>query len=244
MQQRKVMVVLISFLCIVFSFSFSYIPSASKAFIKFPKTLSANSVYNSLHLPTLGLSKQAYITALKGFQNLINTGKLKNDSILSIIDFSLPSTAKRLFVLDIKHGIMLFNTYVAHGKKSGNQKATFFSNKPESFKSSLGFYITAATYFGKNGYSLKLEGEEKGFNDNAYNRGIVMHSADYVSEDFIKFQGRIGRSEGCPAIPRNVHIAVIETIKEGSCLFMYSPNNFYLAKSKLLNTNKSGSLSS
>lgn len=244
MQKRTVTFWLTACLFILSSFSFTATETINSPLCKSTKIKTVISVYDSLHLSDLGLSKQAYTVALKGFQNLVNIGKLKNDSILSIIDFSLPSTAKRLFVLNIKNGVVLFNTYVSHGKKSGTQNATSFSNKPQSFKSSLGFYITAATYFGKHGYSLKLEGEEKGFNDNAYKRGIVMHSADYVSEDFINIQGRIGRSEGCPAVPQEVHKAIIETIKEGSCLFVYSPNNKYLAKSKLLKPANSNGLAS
>ncbi len=208
------------------------------------KTKHTVSVYDSLNLSELGLSKQAFNAAFKGYQNLITIGKIKNDSILSIIDFSLPSTAKRLFVINLKNYSILFNTYVSHGKNSGTQSATSFSNKPQSLKSSLGFYVTSATYFGKHGYSLKLEGEEKGFNDNAYNRGIVMHSATYVSEDFIKLQGRIGRSEGCPAVPEEENNAIIETIKNGSCLFIYAPNNKYLTKSKLLHQKNIGSINS
>jgi len=139
MQQRKVAVRAGICLFILFSFSFSHIPSTDSVRANASKVTNTVSVYDSLHLSDLGLSKQAYTIALKGFQNLVHIGKLKNDSILSIIDFSLPSTAKRLFILNLKNCSVLFNTYVAHGKNSGTQKATSFSNKPESFKSSLGF---------------------------------------------------------------------------------------------------------
>jgi hypothetical protein len=132
------------------------------------------------------------------------------------------------------NGKLLYNTYVAHGRNSGKEYATEFSNSPESFKSSLGFYITKGTYSGIHGFSLQLEGEEKGINDNALSRAIVMHSADYVNKKLIKTQGYIGRSLGCPAIPKNVYKPIIEKIKNGSCLFMYSPVNNYVFKSPVL----------
>lgn len=193
------------------------------------------SVYDSLKLQTLGLSKMAYETALKGFNTLRAAGKIANDNIVSIVDFSLPSSQKRLFVIDLKNFKVLFNTYVAHGRNSGKEFANQFSNDPESFKSSLGFYITKDTYSGAHGFSLHLEGEEKGINDNAYSRSIVMHSADYVSENAVKGQGFIGRSLGCPALSPKVYKPIIEKIKNGSCLFLYSPNAAYLSHSKLLN---------
>ncbi|MBS1638447.1 MAG: murein L,D-transpeptidase catalytic domain family protein [Bacteroidetes bacterium] len=242
MQRKCAFVVTIVFLFIGgISLSFNNIHSTKIIAVTATKIKQNVSVYDSLNLSELGLSKQAFTAALKGYQSLVTIGKVKNDSIISIIDFSLPSTAKRLFVINIKNYSILFNTYVSHGKNSGTQSATSFSNKSQSFKSSLGFYVTSTTYFGKHGYSLKLEGEEKGFNDNAYNRGIVMHSAAYVSEDFIKLQGRIGRSEGCPAVPEEENNAIIETIKGGTCLFMYAPNGKYLTKSKLLHQKNSGS---
>ncbi len=193
-----------------------------------------NLLYDSLQLGSIGLSKEAYIFALNGFIRLQNAGKLQNDSILSIIDFSLPSNRKRLYVINLKMGELLFNTLVSHGKKSGGQIATSFSNKLNSYKSSLGFYITGNTYNGHHGCSLRLEGEEAGINDNALNRGIVMHSAAYVDERFINNQGYIGRSEGCPAIPKEIHKEIIEKIKNGSCLFIYSPDKYYVAHSKMI----------
>lgn len=191
-------------------------------------------LYDSLQLNLKGLSKEAYNYALAGYNKLLQAGKIKNDETLTIIDFSLPSTAKRLFVIDLKLGEVLFNTLVSHGKNSGKAIASQFSNKANSYKSSLGFYITSNTYIGKHGLSLRLEGEEKGINDNALNRGIVMHCADYVTEDLINSQGYIGRSEGCPAVPQQEHKAIINTIKDGSCLFIYSPVKQYLTKSRLI----------
>ena len=199
-----------------------------------PNSVKKPSVYDSLKLNTIGLSKKAYDNALKGFNHLLLMGKLENENILSIVDFSLPSSMKRLFVIDIKNFKILFNTYVAHGRNSGKEFANKFSNDPESFKSSLGFYVTKNTYNGSHGFSLHLEGEEKGINDNAYSRAIVMHSAPYVDESVVKSHGFIGRSLGCPALPAKFYKPIIERIKNGSCLFLYSPNEEYLSHSRLL----------
>lgn len=201
-----------------------------------PYSPKKTSVYDSLKLNALGLSKIAFDNALKGFNHLLSMGKLENENILSIVDFSLPSSKKRLFVIDIKNFKILFNTYVAHGRNSGKEFANEFSNEPESFKSSLGFYVTKDTYNGSHGFSLHLEGEEKGINDNAYSRAIVMHSAPYVDESVVKSHGFIGRSLGCPALPAKFYKLIIEKIKNGSCLFLYSPSEEYLSHSRLLQT--------
>lgn len=192
-------------------------------------------LYDSLDLGALGLSRQAFEYALMGFNNLLDAGKIKKDNLLSILDFSLPSGKKRLFVIDLATGQLVFNTYAAHGRNSGTSVATKFSNKMNSYQSSLGFYITGDTYTGKHGTSLRLQGEEKGINDNALARGIVMHSASYVDESIIASQGFIGRSQGCPALPGNVYKDVIDKIKNGSCLFLYSPDKFYTSHSKFIN---------
>lgn len=192
------------------------------------------ALYDSLDLGELGLSKEAFVYGLTGFRNLVNTGKLSKDNLLSILDFSLPSGKKRLFVIDLEAGELVFHTYASHGKKSGQMLPTRFSNKTNSHKSSLGFYITGNTYKGKHGESLRLLGEEHGINDNAFKRGIVMHCASYVDENIIEKQGFIGRSQGCPALPGNIYKDVIDRIKEGSCLFIYSPDKYYAAHSRLL----------
>lgn len=191
-------------------------------------------VYDSLRLNSLGLTKQAFDYAVKGFSSLRAMGKLNNDSIISIIDFTLSSVKKRLFVIDIKNYKILYNTYVAHGRNSGTEFAKEFSNDPDSYKSSLGFYVTQNTYKGEHGFSLHLEGEEKGINDNAYSRSIVMHCAPYVNENFIRRKGYIGRSLGCPALPQKVYKPIIERIKNGTCLFLYSPDVYYLSHSAFL----------
>jgi hypothetical protein len=193
-------------------------------------------LFEKLGLGQLGLSRQAFDYALKGYTYLLLSNKLNNERILSIVDFSLPSSKKRLFVIDVKEGKLLYNTYVSHGRNSGREKATQFSNSPESFQSSLGFYVTKDTYVGKHGFSLRLQGEDKGFNDNAMSRAIVMHNASYVDESLIRSQGYIGRSLGCPAIPEKLHKPIIEKIKNGSCLFLYSPDKNYTSRSKILNS--------
>jgi hypothetical protein len=190
------------------------------------------SVYDSLHLNLKGLSQQAFEYAKKGFNILVEEGKLLNDSIISIIDFSLPSNQKRLFILDLKNYKILFNSLVAHGKNTGGEWATSFSNENSSLKSSPGFYVTRETYEGKNGLSLKLEGIERGINDNAYERGIVIHGAAYVCDDFVNAQGYIGRSWGCPAVPLRESRPIINTIKNGTCLFVYHPS--YISQSSVL----------
>ena len=213
-----------------------YIPPADLA----PKTTVASaslihslkSVYDSLQLNLKGLSQQAFDHAKTGLNTLIAEGKLLNDSIISIADFSLPSTQKRLFIIDLKNYKILFNTLVAHGKNTGREWATSFSNVNSSFKSSPGFYITRETYEGKNGYSLRLEGVERGINDNAYERGIVMHGAPYVCDAFVNAHGYSGRSQGCPAVPVQVNRPIINTIKNGSCLFVYHPS--YISQSPIL----------
>ncbi|MGC4234497.1 MAG: murein L,D-transpeptidase catalytic domain family protein [Niabella sp.] len=183
---------------------------------------SVEYVYDSLHLNDQGLSQEAFDYAVQGFQKLDEEGLLNNDSVLTIIDFDQPSYRKRLYVIDVKNFKVLFNTLVAHGKNTGKEIAQFFSNTNESHKSSLGFYITEDTYNGSKGYSLKLKGLEKGINNNAYRRAIVMHGANYVSESFINAQGYIGRSHGCPAVPVELNKPIIQTIKNGSCLFIYN----------------------
>lgn len=193
---------------------------------------SVRSVYDSLRLDLKGLSHEAFDYAKKGFERLLQEGRLVNDSIISIVDFSRPSSEKRLFILDIKNFKVLFNTLVSHGRNSGREFASSFSNQHASYMSSPGFYITRETYEGKNGYSLKLDGLESGINDNAYERGIVVHGAAYVNDALANAQGYIGRSQGCPAVPASLAPSVINSIKDGTCLFIYHPS--YINRSVIL----------
>lgn len=194
----------------------------------------ALSLYESLDLEKLGLSRQAFLYALKGYRQLQEKGQLLNDAVLSVIDFSLPSTQKRFFVINLNSNSLLYHTYVSHGKNSGKLMAKKFSNRNSSYQSSLGFYTTGNTYIGKHGFSLRLIGIEKGINDKALQRGIVIHSADYASEQFAFQQGYLGRSLGCPAVPEEIHKELIQTIQNGSCLFIYSPATIYSKQSKLV----------
>ena len=194
----------------------------------------SRSVYDSLQLRLSGLSKSAYDYAKKGLDKLIAQGKLRNSSIISIVDFSLPSSEKRLFVIDLKNYKVLHNTWVAHGRNSGREMAQSFSNQESSFKSSPGFYVTGDTYRGSHGYSLKLQGMERGINDKAYERAIVMHGAEYVNPALVATQGFIGRSLGCPAVPVKMATPIINTIKNGSCLFIYNPSDSYMQRSQFL----------
>jgi L,D-transpeptidase catalytic domain len=197
------------------------------------KATDRNSIYDSLHLNVLGLSRDAFTDGLSGLDLLMAAGYIQNGNILSIADLSLPSSKKRLFVIDVNACKLIFNTYVSHGRNSGKEMATQFSNEPDSYESSLGFYVTGDAYIGHHGYSLKLNGKEEGINDNAFARGIVMHSASYVNERMATGNGYIGRSEGCPAIPEKWHRKLIEKIKNGTCLFLYSADKFYATHSKM-----------
>lgn len=162
----------------------------------------------------------AFYKALENYYKHRDKGQDK----LALIDFTKPSTEKRFCVIDLQQKQVLFETYVAHGKNSGANYATSFSNKPGSFKSSLGLFRTGETYYGKNGYSLVLEGLEEGINDNAKERAIVIHGASYADPALISAQGRLGRSLGCPALPPLISQQVINMIKEGTLLYIYGKN--------------------
>ena len=195
-----------------------------------------SDVYSFLNLSQLGLSKEAYQFAVKGFYKLREQGQLLNSSVLTIIDFSQSSNNKRLYVIDLYKRALLFNTYVAHGKNTGNEFAEKFSNIPGTLQSSLGFYITENMAIGsKVGMSLILKGIEKGINDKAREREIIIHGADYATEDFIKKNGRLGRSFGCPSLPPDLIKPVAESIKDGTCLFIYKHDDNYINKSTVLN---------
>ncbi|WP_266367068.1 murein L,D-transpeptidase catalytic domain family protein [Tellurirhabdus rosea] len=193
------------------------------------RTASYMAVYEELRLDEYGLRRDVFEYALKGLQKMPSIRP-----VISIADLSQPSSNKRLYIIDLAKRKLLFNTYVAHGRNSGELNALNFSNKNSSYQSSLGFYQTMQTYQGKHGLSLKLKGLEKGFNDNAYDRAIVIHGADYVCEDFIRRTGRLGRSQGCPAIPNDLTPTIIEAIKGGTCLFLYHPSQQYLKMSSFL----------
>lgn len=198
------------------------------------KFISSSSLYQKLHLDKYGLSEEALDYAIRGYNNLVNDGKVENSKYLTVVDFSQPSTQKRFYLIDLENEELDVNTYVAHGKNSGKQIAEYFSNKINSFKSSLGFYLTKYTYTGKRGYSLRLAGLESKFNSNALKRAIVIHGSDFVNESRAE-NGKLGRSEGCPAIPRDDAKTVINKVKGGSVLFIYHPSEQYIQQSPVLN---------
>ncbi|BDS11249.1 murein L,D-transpeptidase catalytic domain family protein [Aureispira anguillae] len=170
-------------------------------------------------------------TAMIGFYNIEQ--KKQSDKI-AIIDFSKPSTKERFYVIDLDKKKLLHSCLVAHGKNSGNKIPSDFSNTLNSKKSSLGFFLTAETYQGKHGFSLRLDGIEKGINHNARKRSIVIHGADYVSTNYIKKQGRLGRSWGCPALPLALSEEIIQSISNGTCLFIYGKNASYFKHSNYI----------
>jgi hypothetical protein len=180
------------------------------------------------------LSLDVFDLAMTGQQKI---SEIKNKKIITIVDFSKPSSQERFFVIDLVNKKILYKTLVSHGRNSGEFSADTFSNTAESQKSCLGFFLTAETYNGKHGYSLSLDGLEPGINDNARMRSIVIHGADYVSRGFIDKYGRLGRSWGCPALPENVSKEIIDQISGGSCLFIYGNDQEYLKSSKIINGN-------
>lgn len=173
--------------------------------------------------------------ALLGFLNIREKEKEGIKSILTLVDFNLPSDQKRFWVIDLNKRELLFHDYVAHGRNSGGLYARTFSNEENSLSSSLGFYLTAETYMGKYGLSLRLDGLEEGYNDQARERAVVLHGADYVSQAVVDAQGRLGRSYGCPAVPFENKDAIVEAIAERSVLFVNGSDGHYEQESDLLN---------
>lgn len=185
----------------------------------------AEAIYNSIDSNNFDMPNlESFSKALEGYYLLKEEGKVQND-FLTIIDFSLSSKEKRCWVINVDENKIIFNSLVAHGQNSGEDFADSFSNSNESYKSCLGFFTTGEVYSGKHGLSLKLDGLEKGVNDHARARSIVVHGADYVSNSFIQNHSRLGRSQGCPALPVDLSGKIIQTIKNKSCLFIYHPSN-------------------
>jgi hypothetical protein len=197
---------------------------------------TATSIYDEMDLEDSGLSRQAFQSAWTGYYKLRKKGLLRKSSVLSICDFSQSSSNQRLYVIDVRNRKVLYRTYVAHGINSGEEFANAFSNKMESCKSSLGFYITQKTYTGINGMSLRIEGVDKGFNDNAARRAIVIHGATYVSQRILRKYGVMGTTFGCPAIPSEMTTQIIPVVKNGSCFYIYYPSKKYMAHSQVLNS--------
>lgn len=191
-----------------------------------PVTAAASHGVQSINPKVLAM-------ALKAHQKAQSMGVAKK-SILTIIDYSLPSTKPRLWVMDVAKNKVMYHTLVAHGKNTGDNIAKHFSDRPGSLQSSLGVFVTGNTYSGKHGTSLVLHGLEKGFNGNAARRSIVIHEAHYVSQSFANSRGRLGRSWGCPALGTSVAKPIMSTIKGGSVVFVYYPDKSWLSKSRFL----------
>ncbi|ALJ00666.1 hypothetical protein DC20_18895 [Rufibacter tibetensis] len=192
-------------------------------------------LYDEADLNKAGLSFDVFRRAATGFYNLKEQRKLNGSkSLLTVIDFGKPSSQKRLWIVDLDKKKVLYHSLVAHGSGSGNERAVKFSNTVNSHMSSLGFYVTENTYIGKHGLSLKLNGLDRGFNTNAKQRAVVVHGADYVSESFVRQHGRLGRSHGCPALPKEITSQVVQLIKGGTLLYIDAPSANY--SSAYLNT--------
>lgn len=207
------------------------LPLLTRAFhVSDSATWVAEALHHSLTLsdkPDIELLRRA----LTGYYRLKQQHKLSDKQIITIVDFRKPSSERRLWVIDLANRKIRYHTLVAHGRNSGELYATRFSNRVNSYQSSLGFYVTGEMYYGKHGLSLKLHGTEKGINDHAEERAIVMHGADYVSESFVGKMGRLGRSLGCPAVPNSIHRELIGDVAGRTCLFIYYPDENYLRAS-------------
>ena len=190
------------------------------------------NIYQTLNNKDLSFETFSY--AYRGYWKIVSEGASNKKSILTIIDFNKSSTEKRFFIVDLNKREIIHESLVAHGKNSGWDIPSSFSNNTNSHQSSLGFYLTAETYMGRHGLSLKLDGLEKNINDNARKRHIVIHAADYVSDNFIDKFGRLGRSFGCPSLPSENYNAIIDIIKNNSIIFIYSKQKEYFSMSGYL----------
>lgn len=238
--------ILTVFAILFFSFAFTTIDgnTTSKKFSE-PITMAKSSEKITIEeeinqLYSVFSEKNSNLPNLSSFKNgMLGYYKLSDQNlvkkeILTIIDFTLSSTKKRLWVLDMKNQKVLFHCVVSHGKNTGGEFATKFSNTVNSLQSSLGFYITGETYFGKNGLSLFIDGKEQQFNSKARERYVVMHGAEYANPEFAAKLGRLGRSYGCPAVPTALTQEIIDTIKDESVLYIHSADKNYVENSKMI----------
>lgn len=218
----------------IFFFVSGFPKTGNRYFNNEALVILTGALYEQLHLSEIGLKKDIFEKAMNGWNQMFEGGELSKSHLLSIMDLSQSANLKRLYIIDVEKGVLLYNTLVAHGRNSGEEFAKSFSNNSNSKKTSLGFYQTGKTYDGKNGLSLQLIGLEKGINNYAERRSIVIHGAKYVSDVFIKSNGHLGRSQGCPAISKELCEPIISVIKEGSCFFIYYPDTHYLKTSEFL----------
>jgi hypothetical protein len=198
------------------------------------KPRERESLVGSLVRQAPGLKADVLRMALDASASAAERGLVKRRDLITVIDYSIPSTQPRLFVFDLAARKLLFRELVAHGKNSGGKYTESFSNSPGSLATSLGLFVTADTYIGSNGYSLRLRGLEAGVNDRAWDRAIVMHGASYVSRAAIRALGRLGRSWGCPAVRKEVARKLIDTVRGGSPVFAYYPEQTWLKSSQFV----------
>lgn len=199
---------------------------------------SVKRLYDNMNLRSYKLNYDVFKLGMIGYHALRSEGKVGTRNLITIIDFTQPSTEKRFYTIDLDNKKVKFHSLVAHGRTTGENIAKSFSNKPHSNASSLGFYVTGETYVGSKGYSLRLDGQEAEYNGNLRSRAVVIHAAEYVSERWIKQNGRIGRSQGCPALPIELNKSVIDTIKDKTVIFAYYNEETYLKSSKYLDFDK------
>ncbi len=189
------------------------------------------SLLRSLLKQAPGLKSEVLSLALNATACAAEKGLVQRRELLTVIDYSIPSTEPRLWVFNVAQKKLLFQELVAHGKNSGGNRPNFFSNSSGSLATSLGLFVTGGTYIGSNGYSLRLKGLEEGVNDMAFDRAIVMHGAPYVSREAIRALGRLGRSWGCPAVRREIARKLIDTVRGGTPIFAYYPDDNWLSSS-------------
>lgn len=195
----------------------------------------ADAIYDSLKLGEAGLERDIFYKGYKGYTYLLYKDQLANVKVMTIADFSQSSKNKRLYIIDLFKMQLVFNTYVSHGKNSGGEMATSFSNVKDSYKSTLGFMLTADTYVGGAGYSLRFTGVEPGINDRVRFRDIIVHGSRYVNAEKAEEDGKVGNSLGCPAVPLALCRKIIDYIKGGSVYFIYHPDEYYNVSSPILN---------
>lgn len=196
--------------------------------------INSEFLYEDIVFEEAKPNEDALFYGTLGYNYLKEQGKINNNK-LTIVDFSISANQERFWVIDMDSREVIYHTLVSHGKNSGQEYASAFSNNDGSHMSSLGFYLTESIYDGKHKKSLRLDGLESGFNSNARQRGVVIHAADYVSHDYVRNNGRLGRSHGCPALPNHLNDEIVETIQNQSCLFLYYPDNDYINYSPILN---------
>jgi hypothetical protein len=211
------------------------VPQAAHPHEIVPSSAVATFTGARIDVESAGIARNVLRLAMGAVTCATRLGDIRAPSTLTVIDYSLPSVERRLWVFDLVDGTLLFRELVAHGRNTGDNIATRFSDAMNSRQSSIGLFVTADTYVGSNGYSLRLDGLERGFNAHARERAIVMHGAPYVDAKLAATQGRIGRSWGCPALREAVARQVIDTIRGGGVVFSYYPDSNWLESSRFLN---------